>query len=86
MRNCLAQLVVVDENELQSLSEFVCGQKLQGISMCSNGKQNQNLKLLRYFEKKKRSSARGNSEEQVLKLGRRNTDTTCGMLGVTAIL
>lgn len=34
----------------------------------------------------KRSSARGNSEGQILKLGRRNVNTTYGVLGVAAVL
>lgn len=34
----------------------------------------------------KRSSARGSSEGQVLKLGRRNANTTYGILGVVAVL
>lgn len=35
---------------------------------------------------KKMLSARGNSEGQVLRLGRRNANTTYGMLGMAAIL
>lgn len=44
MMNCLAQVVVLDEKNLGC--EFVHSQKLEGISLCSNGKQTPNLKLL----------------------------------------
>lgn len=54
MRNCLAQLVVVDENELQSLSECVCGQKITGYFSVFKWKAEPEFKITLVFWKKKR--------------------------------
>lgn len=53
MRNCLAQLVVVDENELQSLSECVCGQKITGYFSVFKWKAEPEFKITLVFWKKK---------------------------------
>lgn len=83
MRNYLAQLLVVDENELQSLSELWT--KVTGYFSVFKWKAEPEYETTWVFWKKL-FSARGNSEGQVLKLGRRKANTARGMLGMAAIL